>query len=266
MFSYLKNIKSKSSKRQLLGVGGLDGEEGENDDVELDEEHVNLQIKAKRWFTLDEDEIYIPHLIALPHPPISPETSICFITQDPHYEIKELIKEDPELARRITRVIGFHKLGQKYPTFEMRRQLMRKYDHFLMDSTVSDLVPKYLGRTFYAAQRNPIAIDVRGTDGGIDIERIREGVHTLLKSTRIQLRRGHSLTVRIGKTFQRPEHIVENIYAFAQKVLDQKLYIEAGWRNILYLHVRTHSSMEFPLWEANLDDLFFDNEQLEMRE
>lgn len=77
---------------------------------------------------------------------------ICLFVKDPQREYKDLI-HSLGLDHVITKVIGISKLRKKYKEYEAKRLLCNSYDLFLADDRVLPLLPKLLGKTFFAKKR-----------------------------------------------------------------------------------------------------------------
>lgn len=77
---------------------------------------------------------------------------VCLFVKDPQREYKDLI-HSLGLDHVITKVIGISKLRQKYKEYEAKRLLCNSYDLFLADDRVLPLLPKLLGKTFFAKKR-----------------------------------------------------------------------------------------------------------------
>jgi ribosome biogenesis protein UTP30 len=59
-------------------------------------------------------------------------------------------------------VLGLSKLRTKYESHEAKRALCAAHDLFLVDERVLPMLPKLLGKTFFAKKKQPIPVRLAG--------------------------------------------------------------------------------------------------------
>lgn len=57
------------------------------------------------------------------------------------------------------------KLRSDFKPYEAKRKLFQSFDLFLADDRVLDVLPKLLGKTFFAAKRQPVPVKISGKGG-----------------------------------------------------------------------------------------------------
>ena len=213
-----------------------------------------------------------PGKILLPHPfNTSPTTTVCLIVADPQRALKDVVAHPsfpPNLATRITRVIGIAKLKTRYKSFESRRQLLAEHDVFLADSRIVTYLPKLLGKTFYKGSKRPIPVDFptpkvqdsktkkripapKQTDGTKTLGSPKEIAHEIeraLSSALIHLSPAATTSVRVGLASFPPEHLVENMHAVVNGMVEK--FVTKKWRNIRAIHIKGPNTTALPIWLA----------------
>lgn len=103
--------------------------------------------------TVPERKIAKPHKISLRHPLYAEsENGTCLI-------VKDTIKQDTKAflekhgVTGISKVLSVEKLRKNYKEYEAKRQLSSSYDLFLADNRVLPLLPKLLGKHFFAKKK-----------------------------------------------------------------------------------------------------------------
>lgn len=218
-----------------------------------------------------------PGKIALPHPYLDiadPNLRICIITADPQRTYKDLVADPsfpPDLAKRITRVIGLKKLKAKYSSFESRRQLYGEHDVFLADDRVITYLPGVLGKVFYkTGGKRPVPVTLEGKRHNLDESgnkrrKLSEGGSKVVKSeTRpadvareiertlsaalVHLAPSTTTAVKVGQSGMRPEQIQGNVEAVAQGLVEK--YVPQKWRNVKSVHIKGPDTAALPIWLA----------------
>lgn len=138
----------------------------------------------------------------------------------------------------VTRVLGVSKLRKRYGTHEGKRELLRQFDHFLVDRRVAPMLPRLLGKSFIDSKRIPRSVNMK-RDVVANIKRA-------LRSTSFTPRRGTSTTVRVGHGDLTPQQIFENCHCVLPAVLNSM----GGWKNIQAVHLKTTKSPALPLYFA----------------
>lgn len=225
-----------------------------------------------------------PGKIPLPHSlNDSPTTTICLITADPQRAFKDTIAHPsfpPNLAPRITRVIGITKLKARYKSFESRRQLLAEHDVFLADSRVIILLPNLLGKVFYKGSKRPIPVNLEpskpkdpatgkrisqkpkpAADAVRSIVSPPQCAHEIqraLSSAQVHLSPTATTSIRVGLASFPPAHIAENIEAVVNGMVEK--FVTKGWRNVRAVHIKGPNTMALPVWLAK--ELWVDEEDV----
>eukprot|EP00897_Mesotaenium_endlicherianum_P010999 jgi/Mesen1/9928/ME000070S09209 len=186
--------------------------------------------------------------IPLPHSlyPLDSGREVCLIVKDSkdkgHKDAKERIKKEGDTG--ITKVIGVQKLRTKYKPHEAKRQLCGSYDLFVADDRIVQLLPKYLGKTFFKKKKHPVPVTLKG---GKWADKIRRACD----STYLYVSGGPCSVVRAARIGQPPEEVLENVMAAIAGVAS---LVPKKWKNIQSLYLKTQESASLPLYTA-LPDL-----------
>ncbi|WVR04253.1 hypothetical protein IAU60_001253 [Kwoniella sp. DSM 27419] len=208
------------------------------------EEHVWLVVNTHRGSTRKSMK---PVRVQLPHPPLPapPATSVCLLSKAPQREYKDLIASHG--IKFISRVVGEEKLKGKFKPFEARRELMRDHEIFLCDERILEKMPKLLGKMFFEAKKQPIAVNVNRKDLKAELGRA-------IASTYFHPSTGTSYAIRIATpSAATPAQTLANLLAAIPTVVSN---IPEGWENVLSIGVKTNSSLMLPIWSSKLTGRF----------
>ena len=227
-----------------------------------------------------------PSKITVPYSLNTSESlDICLITADPQRAVKDVVADanfPTTLAQKITKIIGFTKLRDRYKTFEQRRQLLSEHDLFLADDRIASRLPQTLGKIFYkSTAKRPIPIriyeqnwvdgkreksdsrpkrDKREGSGNVaSAAVVANAINKAIDDVHVNVRPGISVSVRVGLASFSPEKLAENI-AVVVKALIEK-HVAKGWRNVKVIHIKSQSSLAVPIWLA--DELWVDVENIQ---
>eukprot|EP00794_Sanderia_malayensis_P009013 gene9013-9977_t len=178
-----------------------------------------------------------PKLIHLPHS-IHNENEVCLFTKLPGKQVKEQLKTKG--VSNITKVISLTKLKKNYKTFESKRDLCNSYDVFLCDERIYHLLPRFLGKTFFARKKEPTPVNMLKTD-------LKREIDNTLSSTKLRLGHGSCSSIRVGSTEQTEEEVVDNVIETVNQLSE---IIPRGWDNIQALHLKTAESVALPLFNS----------------
>lgn len=221
-----------------------------------------------------------PGKIAVPHSlNSSPALKICLITADPQRAVKDVVAHPAfpsDLRSRITKIIGFQKLKERYKSFESRRQLHAEHDIFLADDRILTRLVDTLGKIFYGGHaKRPIPINIALLER-VDGKRVKKDqkkskdeqhaavgspavvakeIERALNAVPVSMRPGTSTALIIAKSSFTPQQLAENIEAAVQGMVEK--YIVKGWRNVKGIHVKGPQTAAMPIWLA--DDLWTDD-------
>ncbi|PGG97243.1 hypothetical protein AJ79_09279 [Helicocarpus griseus UAMH5409] len=275
----LKHIKAEekrkaeeSTKKDLLA--GDDEEEGSDaEETSAEGTPVWLVLTTKKHI-VDKNRLK-PGKIPVPHSlNTSPSLSICVITADPQRAVKDVIA-DPQfptsLSSRITKVIGYTKLKDKYKSFESRRQLLAEHDVFLADDRIIMRLVQTLGKIFYKSSKRPIPIRIAEVQkvGGKRVKKedrkrpptdekysavaspavVAREIEKTLSSVPVHLASAATTSIRVGSANFTSEKLVENVDAVVQGMTEK--FVTKGWRNIKALHLKGANTMAMPIWLAS---------------
>ncbi|KAI1914337.1 proteasome-interacting protein cic1 [Ophidiomyces ophidiicola] len=268
--SEVKNPAEDSTTRQLPFDDDSDAEDGGEAG---DTVPVWLILTTKKH-VVDKNRLK-PGKIAVPHPlNTSPSLRICLITADPQREVKSVIADETfpkSLSSRITKVIGFSKLKERYKSFESRRQLFAEHDVFLADERIVLRLVQTLGKTFYKSSKKPIPIrieEIQKVNGKrvkkdekkrpppgekfaavASVAVVAKEIEKALDCVPVHLAPSTTAAVRVGTSAFSSAQIAENIEAVVKGMTGK--FIAKGWRNIKAIHVKGANTMALPIWLAS---------------
>ncbi|KAJ0255515.1 Ribosomal protein L1p/L10e family [Hirschfeldia incana] len=224
-----KTEKSKTEKPQLL----------EQD------EFVYLVVTLKK---IPQTNRTKPHRILLPHPLVntdeedsSPE--LCLIIDD--RAKSGLTKED---ARKkiesdnipITKILKLSKLKTDYKAFEAKRKLCDSYEMFFADRRVIPLLPRLIGKKFFASKKIPAAVDLKHRNW-------KEQIGKACGSAMFFVRTGTCSVVKVGKLSMEGDEVVENVMATLNGVVE---VLPGNWKYVRSLHLKLSESLALPVYQS----------------
>ncbi|KAH8705890.1 ribosomal protein L1p/L10e family-domain-containing protein [Talaromyces proteolyticus] len=269
MKSQQKELEETSTKKTLIGDNDDSSDE---EDVPSVNEPVWLVMTTKKH-VVDKNRLK-PGKISIPHSlNSSPSLNICIITADPQRAFKDIVA-DPSfpstLSSRITKVIGFTKLKQRYKSFESRRQLLSEHDVFLADDRIITRLAVTLGKTFYKSSKRPIPIRIEQVDK-VDGKRVKKDtkksskdesnatfasplvvakeIEKALNSASVHLAPAATTALRIGTSSFTPDQLTENVKVVVDGLTGK--FITKGWRNVKAIHIKGPTTMAMPIWLAS---------------
>merc|ERR1711974_292199 len=122
--------------------------------------------------------------------------------------------------------------------YESKLSLVKKFDVFLADTRILRLLPKFLGKPFYARKKFPVPISLDPKNLKEEVER---GIHTV---TLPLSHHGTTSRVVFGNTAMSQKDIAENLATLLEVV--GKRY-PGGIPNIRSLHIKTEVSPAVPI-------------------
>ncbi|KFK35093.1 hypothetical protein AALP_AA5G234500 [Arabis alpina] len=222
-----KSEKSKTEKPQLL----------EQD------EHVYLFVTLKK---IPQTTRTNAHRIRIPHPLINAEEDspeICLIVDDrPN---SGLTKEDAKKKIKsenipITKVLKLSKLKTDYRPYEAKRKLCDSYDVFFTDRRIVHLLPRLIGKKFFARKKIPVAIDLKHKNW-------KEQMEKACGSAMFFMRTGTCSVIKVGKLSMTGNEIAENVMATLNGVVE---ILPGKWKYLRSLHLKLSESLALPIYQA----------------
>ncbi|EGE09277.1 hypothetical protein TEQG_08228 [Trichophyton equinum CBS 127.97] len=216
-----------------------------------------------------------PGKIAVPHS-LNPSSTlnVCLITADPQRAVKDTIADPafpPELAAKITEVIGFSKLRDRYKSFESRRQLLAEHDLFLADDRIILRLVNTLGKIFFKSSKRPIPVrleEIQKVDGkrvkAADKKRpptdekiasvaspavVAREIERAIACVPVNLSPAATAALRVGWSNWPAQKVVENVSAVVEGMVEK--YVARGWKNLKAVHVKGANTAAMPVWLAD---------------
>ena len=180
-----------------------------------------------------------PLRIAIPHSLHGEDPQICLFVKE---EAAKLLKTrlDKTPVPGLAKVIGLDKLRKTYKQYADKRELCASYDLFVADERILPMLAGQLGKTFFAAKKQPIAVKIQGN-------KLDKSVKSARDSTFLYLGRGDCVAVRVGRTDFAEDDLAENVVAAMMGAVDR---IKGGWGNIQCINLKTTSSVALPLYNS----------------
>ncbi|KAI0060377.1 ribosomal protein L1 [Artomyces pyxidatus] len=202
------------------------------------EQHVWLQVAVKQ---MQPEKKIKPFKIPIKYPLVDPRTTpVCLITKDPQREYKNLLEANG--IKFISRVVGIEKLKGKFKPFEARRLLLKENGLFLADERVVPLLPKLLGKAFFAAKKQPIPVCLTRKDLKGELERA-------ISSTYMHQNKGTCVSIKVGVISQTAPQVLANLKTALPSIVKA---IKGEWDNVQSLSIKTNSSVALPIWSCDL--------------
>ncbi|NP_001146382.1 Ribosomal L1 domain-containing protein 1 [Zea mays] len=187
-----------------------------------------------------------PRLLPLPHPVIGHDgASVCVISDDRPKSrspsASDLLHASKSLHRLpVSDVIPLSTLRTDYRPYESRRRLAASHDLFIADRAIVPLLPRVLGKAFYATKKAPI---------GVDFSRVGwpEQVRKVLGSAFLYLRSGTCSGIKVGRLDMEEEVIVDNVMAAVEEAVEK---VPKKWANVRALHLKAVDSVALPIYQV----------------
>jgi len=183
----------------------------------------------------------------LPHSTVPSPIDVCLIVKD----LKKGLKEDHEDSvnhfkdlledqgvKQVTEVISLRQLKVEYKQYETKLALTKRFDVFLADDRITRLLPKFLGKPFYARKKFPVPVNLKAKALSAEIDR---GMHTV---TVPLSHHGTTSRALIGYTTMEQNQVVENLGAMLTLLANR---YPGGVKNIRSLHIKTENSPAVPI-------------------
>merc|ERR1719158_2639079 len=192
-------------------------------------------------------------LIKLPNPLFGATTNktCCLLVRDAP-------KHDPSFWKRwhkdnplpgLTKIMPVKKLKGKYRHFEGKRELCKRFDLFLTDATVADMMYDLLGSTFLKyAHKYPHTVKLGKKP---NVETFKKHVSRAIESVQCRAPSSGSGSVKVGRCNMTADQIVENT-----KVVLKHLWgtIDSAY-GLRSMYLRATDSPSLPIWELDEKDI-----------
>lgn len=222
-----RNEKSKTEKPQLLE----------------EDEFVYLIVTLKKIPQTSRTNAY---RIGLPHPLINPtedSPELCLIIDDrPKSGLTkgDAMKKIKSENIPITKVLKLSKLKTDYRPFESKRKLCDSYDRFFSDRRVIPLLPRLIGKQFFASKKIPVAIDLKHKNW-------KEQIEKACGAAMFFMRTGTCSVIKVGKLSMESNEIAENVMATLIGVVD---ILPGKWKYVRSLHLKLSESLALPIYQT----------------
>merc|ERR1711934_61042 len=233
----IKALYAWMKKEKKGGKGGLfDGEDGDD--------FFHLTVSLKKTQPVRKDK---PIGIRISHPLYDLEDAeSCLIVKDIAGEGKKAAKAKIQEGNilGVTKVLRVSNLKKKFATHEQKRQLCKDYALFLADTRILPLLPKLLGKTFFKKKKQPVPVDLRGSDA-----KWKKNIQEAITSTYVHLSGGSNFTVRIGRPEEHsPKQVLDNLLEVADKLSGMESI--GKWKNIQRMYVKPTSSVSLLIYSS----------------
>ncbi len=145
----------------------------------------------------------------------------------------------------LEKIISLQKLKTKFKEYQTRRDLKKKYDVFIGDSSISAKLPAALGKIFYSSPKRPLI--KRFCENNAMKESAASIIEDALR-TAVFFISGNNCTVRAGNVSMKVPELVENI---KKVILDSVAHIVPnGWKNLRGIYIKAETAMNLPVYKA----------------
>ncbi|ESQ44215.1 hypothetical protein EUTSA_v10006007mg [Eutrema salsugineum] len=222
-----RSEKSKTEKPQLL----------EQD------EFVYLIVTLKKIPQTSRTNAY---RVLLPHPLINPaedSPELCLIIDD---RPKSGLTKDDAMKKikseniPVTKVLKLSKLKTDYRPFEAKRKLCDSYDMFFADRRVIPLLPRLIGKKFFARKKIPVPVDLKHKNW-------KEQMEKACGSAMFFMRTGTCSVIKVGKLSMESEEIAENVMETLNGVVE---FLPNKWKYVRSLHLKLSESVALPIYQS----------------
>ncbi|KAK3754413.1 hypothetical protein QZH41_000782 [Actinostola sp. cb2023] len=131
------------------------------------------------------------------------DTEVCLISKKESKLVKELLKSAGLTS--VKKVISLTKLRKNYKSYEAKRQLATLYDVFVCEDAIYHLLPKFLGKAFFA-RKNAIRIGHTGQTADEVVSNIIEAAQGIAKIVPRGWNNIKSLDIKTSDSISLPIH------------------------------------------------------------
>ncbi|CAD7700045.1 unnamed protein product [Ostreobium quekettii] len=167
------------------------------------------------------------------------DVDVCLIVKDKDDKERKAFKE-LLVPGSVAKVLGAKKMLKKYESYEARRQLVKRYDLFLMDKRMVTVTTDYIGKEFTRRKKCPAFVDIAKKNPVNSIQRMRQ-------STFMYQWGGSSRSARVAWSSFSPSQIVDNIF---MALYDFVRHLQGGWEDILSVFLKTQDSTSLPIYQS----------------
>ncbi|EMG45779.1 SPAC8F11.04 putative ribosome biogenesis protein C8F11.04 [Candida maltosa Xu316] len=209
-----------------------------------------LTIDSKKFFSPKPE--FKPKTIKVTKSIHTPNVTTCLILRDELIksdELLESLENDNEL--NITQIVPMQIIKTEYKNFEKRREFHAKYDVFLVDDAVLNIMPNALGKIFYESTKYPIPVRVTTSKNTkeLSLVTLKNQVNKALSSTSYLPPTGHNVSVKIGTIDFDTKDLISNI---------NDVVASLDINGIKSIHLKTRASPSLPLFYT--DKLYNDED------
>jgi hypothetical protein len=203
---------SKWNQDQQVNASKKDLFEAEDSDLPL-----YMHVAGNKFFA--SSNVVKPRMLQLPHPIYDLEDArVCLFVKDglltdENKQQIELLKS--EELKNLANVITVKELKTKYHQYEARRKLLSEYDIFLTDSSIANMAPKLLGKTFFQSSKFPVTINIT-ENKELSIHRLKTQFVKALNSVGFMLPMSTSAAFKLGMLGQDLNNLKDNIHAITK--------------------------------------------------
>ncbi|KAI7896609.1 50S ribosomal protein L1, partial [Mucor mucedo] len=172
--------------------------------------------------------------IALKHSPYPDNYEICLITKESEKVMEDKIKS----ITPIKKAVSVATLKSTYKNYEARRKLCDSYDLFLVDDRVAHLMPKLLGKSFFAKNKAPIAIKTTN---------LKKSIEATLEATFVKLNNGVNTLITVGNFGMPQEQILDNCEAAIPALVK---IVAHEWKQVNLISLKSQKSPSLPVYTA----------------
>jgi ribosomal protein L1 len=197
-------------------------------------------------FSLDKIPVkkdYRFHDIVVPHNVVDIENkTICLLVRDP----KEKAVEAVSLNKLpIEKVIPVKSLKRKYVSNMARRELANRFDVFMCESQIYEMMGSVLGKYFFQTKKSKIPMPLKNLS--------KECFDKTLRTARFRIRGGAVVGVRIGNRGMSVQELVGNAFAAVQYMATQFCTDAKTFNNIYNIAVGATNVIDLPVWSVPVE-------------
>lgn len=214
-------VKFNNSREQKETKEQLWEDEDKLDDM------VYVELVKKKYFS-DKPQ-FKPVIIPVSHRVVPKDARVCLIIRDSaaeHVDTLTLVKVDEIVPVKVIKT--------DYKNFAKRREFLKSFDYFVVDSAVLNIMPLTLGKIFYKTTKYPVPIKFKE----VDPVEINNALDVALQLTTYLPPMGTLVSIKVGNV-NNAEQAADNIMDVAKTLtLDE-------YRSVL---VKSRVSPALPLY------------------
>ena len=190
--------------------------------------------------TIPVKKDYRFHEILVPHNIIdTANQSVCLLVRDPKEKAVEQVKAN---GLPVEKVIAVKSLKKKYVSHASRKELANRFNVFMCEAQIFDMLGKLLGKYFFETKKSKLPIPLKNLS--------KDTLDKALRTARFRVRGGVVVGVRVGNRNMTAEQLTDNAMAVVEFMASKYCVEKKTFNNIYNIAVGATNVIDLPVWSV----------------